>query len=116
MAAIPANGAHVPLKGSRRYHRAGAEVQGRCDQQEWCEVTVKVRRKAALPEPVPTKPISRADLTAKYGAESKDLDTVERVLSSYGLTVTSKNVCRQRSRSPERRPRWRRPSASTSSK
>ena len=92
MAASQGNGAHVPLKGSRRYHRAGAELLGRCDQQEWCEVTVKVRRKAALPEPVPTKPISRADLTARYGAESKDLDTVERVLTSYGLTVSSRNV------------------------
>ena len=71
---------HVPLKGSRRYHRAGAQVMGRCDGQDWCEVTVKVRRKEALPEPVPGKPISRTELTAKYGAESKDLDTVAKTL------------------------------------
>jgi hypothetical protein len=42
---------HVLLKGSRRYHRAGAEILGRADPHEWCEVTVKVRRKTQLPEP-----------------------------------------------------------------
>jgi kumamolisin len=83
---------HVPLKGSRRYHRPGAEVLGRCDQMEWCEVTVKVHRKAPLPEPVPGKALSRADLTAKYGADSKDLDAVEKALSPFGLTVLSKNL------------------------
>ncbi len=41
---------------------------------------------------MPGKPISRADLTAKYGADSKDLDTVEKVLSAFGLTVLSKNL------------------------
>ena len=92
MAASQPKAEHVPLKGSRRYHRAGAQVLGRCDQQEWCEVTVKVRRKAPLPEPVPGKPLSRADLAAKYGAESKDLDTVEKVLGGFGLTVLSKNA------------------------
>ncbi len=92
MTASQPKGAHVPLKGSRRYHRAGAQVMGRCDQQEWCEVTVKVRRKAALPEPVPGKPISRADLSSRYGAESNDLDTVAKAFSALGLTVISKNV------------------------
>jgi kumamolisin len=92
MSASQPKAEHVPLKGSRRYHRPGARVLGRCDQQEWCEVTVKVRRKAALPEPVPGKPISRAELTARYGAESKDLDTVAKTFSSLGLTVISKNV------------------------
>jgi hypothetical protein len=59
---------------------------------EWCEVTVKVHRKAPLPEPVPGKALSRADLTAKYGADSKDLDAVEKALSPFGLTVLSKNL------------------------
>ena len=83
---------HVPLKGSRRYHRSGAKVMGKCDQQEWCEVTVKVRRKAPLPEPVPSKPLSCADLTAKFGAEPKDLDAAEKVLTSFGLTMLSRNA------------------------
>jgi kumamolisin len=51
-----------------------------------------VRRKAPLPDPVPGKPISRADLVAKYGADPKDLEAVEKVLTSFGLTVTDKNV------------------------
>ncbi len=62
MSTLQPKAEHVPLRGSRRYHRAGAQVMGRCDGQDWCEVTVKVRRKAALPEPVPGKPISRAEL------------------------------------------------------
>ncbi len=81
----------VPLKGSRRCHRPGSVVLGRSDSTEWCEVTVKVRRKAPLPEPVPHQPISRAELATKYGADPKDLDTVERVLTPFGLKVSSKN-------------------------
>jgi len=92
MAGSKGSGAHVPLKGSRRYHRAGAQVLGRSDRLEWCEVTVKVRRKAPLPEPVSAKPISRADLAARYGAEPKDLDKVEKILTSFGVTVKSKDA------------------------
>ena len=53
---------------------------------------MKVRRKAPLPEPVPGKPLTRANMAAQYGAESKDLDTVEKVLSGFGLTLLSKNA------------------------
>jgi kumamolisin len=38
------------------------------------------------------KPISRAELAAKYGADPKDLDTTAKVLCSFGLTVKSKNT------------------------
>ena len=55
-------------------------------------MTVKVCRKAELPEPVPGKSISRAELTKKYGAESGDLDAVAKTFSSLGLTVISKNL------------------------
>ena len=37
MAASLGSATHVLLKGSRRYHRAGAEVLGRSDKGEWCE-------------------------------------------------------------------------------
>jgi kumamolisin len=82
---------HVLLKGSQRFHRAGSEVLCPCDRQDWCELTIKIRRKAPLPDPNPAKPISRADLATRYGADPKDLDTVEKTLISLGLTVTSKN-------------------------
>ncbi len=55
-------------------------------------MTVKVRRKAELPEPVAGKSISRAELTKKYGAESGDLDAVAKAFNSLGLTVISKNA------------------------
>ena len=53
---------------------------------------MKVRRKAPLPEPVPGKPLTRANLASHYGAESKDLDAVEKALNSFGLTTLSKNA------------------------
>ena len=42
---------HVPLAGSRRFHRGGVTILGRADPHEWCEITVKLRRKKPLPEP-----------------------------------------------------------------
>ena len=81
----------VALKGSRRYQRPGSQVLGRADRNEWCEVTISCRRKAPLPEPVPGKPISRADLIANYGADPKDLDAVEKAVSKQGVKVISKN-------------------------
>ena len=73
--------AHALLRGSERFHRDGSVVLGNCDPEEMCDITVKVRRKAALPEPDASKPISRADLVAKYGADPKDLEHVEQVLT-----------------------------------
>ncbi|WP_080485598.1 MULTISPECIES: S8 family serine peptidase [Burkholderia cepacia complex] len=83
---------YLPLKGSRRYPRPGSQVLGRSGGHEWCEVTVKVRRKTPLPEPVPSQAMSYDELASKYGAEAGDLDTVEKVLTTFGLTVTSKST------------------------
>ncbi|HZZ80669.1 MAG TPA: protease pro-enzyme activation domain-containing protein [Gemmataceae bacterium] len=87
--------ATVPLKGSRRFHRAGSEVLGQANRDEWVEVTIKTRRKAPLPEPIPGKPMKLADLVDKYGAESADLDKVSDIVSRFGLTVTQKDVARR---------------------
>ena len=59
---------HVVLKGSRRNHRPGAQVLGRSNRHEWCEITVKLRRKQALPEPVPGKAVISREAAATYGA------------------------------------------------
>ena len=83
---------HVRLKGSTRYQRSGSRVLGRSDSHEWAEVTVKVRRKAQLPEPDPDHPIARSVLASKYGAEPKDLDLVARTVTRYGVTVISKSA------------------------
>jgi kumamolisin len=80
----------VTLKGSERAHRSGSEVVRRSDRDEECDVTVKVRRKAALPEPT-AKPLSRADVLSRYAADPKDLDEVQKVLTPFGLTLKSKS-------------------------
>jgi kumamolisin len=83
---------HVVLVGSRRAHRPGAEVLGRADPHEWCEITVKLRRAAEIPEPVAGKAVlSDADAVRQHGARAADMDTVEKVLTSYGLTILSKD-------------------------
>src|ERR1700751_1382784 len=92
-AARPNGGSHVVLPGSRRYHRAGTQVLGRADAHEWCDVTIKLRRAAELPEPVAGKAVvSRADFDHRYGADTDDLATVENVLDEAGLTIESKDV------------------------
>ena len=68
---------HVVLAGSRRAHRPGAEVLGRADPHEWCEITVKLRRAAEIPEPVAGKAVlSDADAVRQHGARAADMDTV----------------------------------------
>jgi len=83
---------HVVLAGSRRVHRPGAEVLGCADPHEWCEITVKLRRAAELPEPIAGKAVlSDADAVRQHGARAADMDTVEQVLRRYGLTILSKD-------------------------
>jgi kumamolisin len=81
----------VVLKGSRRNHRPGAQVLGRSNRHEWCEITVKLRRKQALPEPVPGKAVISRETAAAYGASDSDIDAVGKTFTSYGLTVVSKD-------------------------
>ena len=81
------------LKGTRRSHRAGAEVIGRSNGQELCDITVKVRRAAALPEPVAGKAVlSRSEAVRAHGAVPAEIDMVANVLTGYGLTLLSKDA------------------------
>ena len=83
---------HVVLAGSSRAHRPGAEVLGPADPHEWCEITVKLRRAAEIPEPVAGKAVlSDAEAVRQHGARAEDMEAVEKVLSSYGLTILSKD-------------------------
>ncbi len=83
---------HVVLPGSRRYHRAGTQVVGRTDAHEWCEITLKLRRKKELPEPTVGQPaLTRAQLIADHGASNADMTTVENVLTQAGLTITERS-------------------------
>ena len=66
-------------------------VLGNCDPEELCDITVKVGREAACPSLMPASRSVRADLVAKYGADPKDLDHVEKGMTKFGLTVVAKS-------------------------
>jgi kumamolisin len=85
---------HGVLRGSRRVHRAGAQVLGRADPHEWCEVTVKLARPKPLPEPVlQGKPaLSLQQLVKDHGAAVADIKKVTAVLrDKYGLISVGEN-------------------------
>ncbi len=88
---------HVPLTGSERVPLPGARALGVVSEHEWVEVTVKIRRKAPLPEVSgrPKATMSRADLGTLHGASPADIDKVSEVFQRYGLQVMET--------SPERR-------------
>jgi kumamolisin len=83
---------HVTLKGSRRSHRPGAQVLGRADPHEWCEITVKLRRQTPLPEPQPGRAVlTREEAAKKHGASAADIEAVVKSLTGYGLTLLIKD-------------------------
>jgi kumamolisin len=79
---------HVVLEGSERTRLSGAEAHGPEDAQQWLDVTVKLRRKAPLPdiEGRPSAKMSATDL-AKYGASDDDIKQVTASFEKYGLKV-----------------------------
>jgi kumamolisin len=88
----PDGSPYVVLPGSARRQRSGAEVLGRADAQEWCDVTLKLRRAAELPEPVAGQAVvSRGDIAQRYGAGEQDLATVKQVVTGAGLTIVSQD-------------------------
>jgi len=89
-------GAHVILEGSWRDLRPGAQVLGVADPDEWLELTIKLRRKKALPEPGsgkgPTKLLSRVELQAQYGADPADIEKVRTVLTALGMKILKEDA------------------------
>jgi kumamolisin len=93
MSDTPPSATHIELAGSKRMHRAGADVLGRSDRHEWCEITVKVRRKAELPEPVAGQAVlTRAAAARDHGADPADLAAVATMAKTYDLKVVSQNA------------------------
>jgi kumamolisin len=89
----------VPLEGSRRYTRAGAEIRGRIDPQEWCDITVKLRPKNALPQPdiaVGAPALTREELIERHAADNGDMREVEQVLNGLGLSLALKDPASRR--------------------
>jgi kumamolisin len=82
---------HLALKGSERIPLHGARALGAAHEEEWVEVTIKLRRQAPLPKPEPGQaPITRESL-AKYGASAADEALVKDVLGRFGLDILESN-------------------------
>jgi len=80
---------HVVVPGSDRVPMPGARALGAANQEEWVEVTIKLRRKADLPalDGRPKTPMTLTDLEAAHGASEEDVAAVEKALGKYGLQV-----------------------------
>jgi kumamolisin len=83
------NQSHVVLPGTNRVPLPGARVVGSCSEDEWIEVTVKLCRKAKLPEldGRPKEPMTYEELTRTYGCNQEDINKVAEVLHEFGLEV-----------------------------
>ncbi len=75
------------LPGSERRPLPGAVAKGAANPHAVIEVTLKLRRKAALPplEGRPAEPMTREALAAGYGADPSDLDSVEKAFARFNL-------------------------------
>jgi kumamolisin len=78
---------HVLLKDSHRPARAGAERVGDADNKAPLEVTLTLRGPDISSDNLPAHTLSPEQLAERYGASQADADTVERVLSRYGIKV-----------------------------
>lgn len=85
---------HVVLPGSERVVLPGARVLGPSTPHERIEVTVKLRRKAPLPDLTerPRTPLSRKDSADKYGASPEDIAKVKDVFGKYGLKAVREDA------------------------
>jgi len=85
---------HVALPGTNRVPMPGARALGAVSEEEWVEVTVKVRRMAELPsvKDRPKTTMTRDELEAKHGASQGDIDTVEKAFAKYGLEVVDSDA------------------------
>ncbi len=74
--------------------RPGAKVLGVADADEWIEITVKVRRKKALPAAGTAggKTLSLKELETQYGADPADMEKVKTVLTGLGLKILKEDA------------------------
>lgn len=84
----------VTLPGSERRPQPGSELVGPVDETERIEVTVVLRRRAALRRDalgVPVR-VSRDELQGQHGADPADVELLTDSLSRLGLEVTSQDA------------------------
>ena len=87
-------GTHAILEESERMALPGAKALVRTNTSGVIEVTLKLRRKKALPElnGRPAKFMTREEMGATYGASQADIDTVRKTFKGYGLTCTKSDA------------------------
>ena len=85
------SGSLVLLAGSGRASLPDVTETAPLNTQERAEITVVLRRRAAIPAEIVEGPtvLSHAELAGGYGADPADVDLVRRELTSRGLEVTA---------------------------
>ena len=81
----------VRLSGSARAPLPNATPAGQLDTSERAELTLVLRRRAALPVGVVAGPtvLTSHELAERYGADPADVDLVQQTLTGLGLEVTA---------------------------
>lgn len=84
---------HAPVEGSARQPVPGAKAIGAANPNATIEVSLKLRRKRALPElsERPAEPMTREELASTYGASQGDMDKVVQTFAKFGLNVVEAN-------------------------
>lgn len=84
----------VVLPGSQRAKAVGAVALQQSDAGAEMDVTVKLRRKAPLPEIDPVHPqiLTAEQIAQDYGASPEQMDLAARTFEGYGLQVTGTDL------------------------
>jgi kumamolisin len=103
---MPANANRVNVPGSERAALSGAKVVGAVHKDERFEVTIRVRRRAALQAlasngvhadrpPSNRRYLAREKYATDFGADSADLKKVEDFAKAQGLVVVESSPARR---------------------
>ncbi len=79
----------IAVPGSERVAVPGAQAVGVADAEAWLEVTLKLARRAPLPEldSRPAHQTTHAELASQFGASPAQVKRVADVFAAFGLTV-----------------------------
>ena len=86
----------TPLPGSERAPGRAPRVRGGPGSLSRIEVTLVLRRKAALPDPASSPRLTSSELGASYGADQADVELVTPTLTSLGLEIVSVDAASRR--------------------
>src|SRR5579862_4114775 len=83
------------LAGSERASLEGAQPAGTPNYAEIIEVSLMLRRRAALDLDQHDEPVARGEFAARYGAKPEDVERVEAFAQQFDLTVVSVDLARR---------------------